>query len=178
MDSSCLGNPRKGGLGGVFRDHSGNWVSCFNNIFVRDTNTLMEIIALKEGLKPALHNLFKPLEINIDSNEVIRMLNEGNSHYDVILDECRWMLREVGGEVMHHYYREKNGVADLLVKQTATTENSGRLQIFVVPLMYALDQVLADINGTKYNRLVNASSTQPRNSPTFLWLNQTNSTAL
>ncbi|PHU25146.1 Thermospermine synthase ACAULIS5 [Capsicum chinense] len=56
------------------------------------------------------------------------MPHKGNSHYDVILDECRWMIREVGGEVMHHCYREKNGVADLLAKQTATTENSAELE--------------------------------------------------
>lgn len=120
----------------------------------------MEILALKEGLNQSLRNNLKPLEINTNSKEVIKMFHEGNSHCDVILDKCRLMLGELGRAPVHHCHREQNGVADNLAKKDAAKENLGRLQIFVVPPMHALDQVWADINETKYNRLVNSNNTQ------------------
>lgn len=106
----------------------------------------------------ALQRNFKPLEINIHYKKVIRMLYDGNPNYNVLLYNYRCMLRELGREVVHHCFREKNGVAYILAKKDATMGTSDRLHLFIVPPVYVLDQDLIDINGTSYSRSVKMNS--------------------
>lgn len=80
------------------------------------------------------------------------MLNDGNPHYSPLLDDFRFMLKELGETVVKHYYREQNGVADIVAKKVAAMEASRGLHLFVAPPVHVLDQVWADINRTNYSR--------------------------
>lgn len=56
----------------------------------------MELIALVEGLRIVEEHHLPPVEINIDSKEVISMLKVSNLLYDDLLDECRSRIRRLG----------------------------------------------------------------------------------
>lgn len=70
-------------------------------------------------LKLAQENNLTPLEINIDSMEVINMLIQDNPLYTNILFECRYLIQTLGRAPMTHVFREQNRVADSLRKKGA-----------------------------------------------------------
>lgn len=57
--------------GELFRNTNRNWISSFSKNFLEDTNNQMELISLNEGMKFVKLNNINPVEINIDSIEVI-----------------------------------------------------------------------------------------------------------
>lgn len=67
-------------------------------------------------------NQLLPVEINIDSTEVISMLQSGNLHYNAIIDESRLRLGRIGKRLVVHCYWEKNGVVDALAKMELTLQ--------------------------------------------------------
>lgn len=64
----------------------------FSRSFYRATNNMMELIALIEGLKIVELNNLLPIEINIDSMEILSMLANGNLLYDALILDCRSRL--------------------------------------------------------------------------------------
>ncbi|PHU21278.1 hypothetical protein BC332_06385 [Capsicum chinense] len=92
MDGACRLNTGRRGTGGIVRNSNGEWVLGFFNSFHNSTNNMMELLALKDGLKVIESNNFLPVEINIDSLEVLHTLTNGNLHYDTIIDDCRASL--------------------------------------------------------------------------------------
>ncbi|KAF3613288.1 hypothetical protein FXO38_36331 [Capsicum annuum] len=95
MDGACRLNTGRRGTGGIVRNSNGEWVLGFFNSFHNSTNSMMELLALKDGLKVIECNNFLPVEINIDSLEVLHTLTNGNLHYDTIIDDCRSRLRRL-----------------------------------------------------------------------------------
>lgn len=67
------------------------------------------------------------------------------------------MPKEFGGATVHHCYREQNGVANILAKVATGREVFKGPYVFVVPSVYTLGQVWADINESSYSRLVNTN---------------------
>ncbi|KAF3649284.1 hypothetical protein FXO38_17744 [Capsicum annuum] len=82
VDGSCLGNPGRGGIGGVIRNHNGEWRLGFNQSYLYATDNQMELLAFKVGLTIAIHHCLLPIVINTDSLEVLQMLKHGNVQYD------------------------------------------------------------------------------------------------
>ncbi|PHU27561.1 hypothetical protein BC332_05893 [Capsicum chinense] len=82
VDGSCLGNPGRGGIGGVIRNHNGEWRLGFNQSYLHATDNQMELLAFKVGLTIAIHHCLLPIVINTDSLEVLQMLKHGNVQYD------------------------------------------------------------------------------------------------
>lgn len=105
-DGACLGSPGKRGIGVVTRDHSSNWITGFHKGFTNATTIQMEILALKEGLKLAKEKNLYPIEINIDSLEVIHLFHKANIQFNNLLYDCRLILRELEGPTVLHCYRE------------------------------------------------------------------------
>lgn len=67
IDGAALDNPRIGGIGGVFRTSSGDWIIGFMENMFHTTNTLKEMIALLRGLQIAEQRGLTPLEIVTDN---------------------------------------------------------------------------------------------------------------
>lgn len=91
------------------------------------TSIMAELQALWLGLKIALDHTLIPLEINTDSELVIKMLKHGNFHYNSIIYEYRFHL---GSPAPGHSFREQNQVADLLAKEGARKEIFERIDLF------------------------------------------------
>lgn len=47
------------------------------------------------------------------------MLNNGNLHYNPIINACRPVLRKIGSLIVLHCFKEQNSVTDALVKDGA-----------------------------------------------------------
>ncbi|KAF3650727.1 NAC domain-containing protein 53 [Capsicum annuum] len=88
-DGSCQGKIGTAGLGGVNRDHEGNWVMGFYEKIPHASPIQAEIMALRRGLMLVVANNIKPLHINIDSLAATQLLNSDDSHYHNLLCDCR-----------------------------------------------------------------------------------------
>lgn len=115
----------------------------------------MELIALLAGLKIVEEQKLLPIEINIDSVQVITMLKNGNLHYDSIIDLCRSTLRKIGNPPVLHCYRVQNHVADALAKHGATKGLFEQINHLAVPPVYALKHMWSDTLGTTFVRKLN-----------------------
>lgn len=82
----------------------------------------MGFFAFREGLKLMMEHNLRPLEINIDSKEIINMIHKGNMLYNPIINECRLLIRNLRGPAVHHNFREQNRVAHILAKKEAALE--------------------------------------------------------
>jgi len=81
-----MGNPGRGGIGGVIRNIKGEGVLGYmSNLYA--TNSLKaELTALLQGMELALNNNLTPLEINIDCDDTISLLE--NDHTQLTLIYC------------------------------------------------------------------------------------------
>lgn len=69
----------RGEIRGVIRTCNGGWVMGFYKSFHKATNNMMELMTLIEGLNLVEQHNLLPIEITIDSPEIISMLTNGIS---------------------------------------------------------------------------------------------------
>lgn len=100
--------------GGVICGSDGSLVLGFTKAYPWASNNQMKLISLFEGLRPIEENSLMPIEICIDSTEVLSWLANENLFYDLIIDECKSKLRRLERPMVSHCYREQNKVADVL----------------------------------------------------------------
>lgn len=93
----------------------------------------MELLALIQGLKLVLQHQLLPIHVNIDSQEIILMLQQGNLVYNFLLPKCRLLLDKLSSPPVQHCYREENLVVDALAKHGAKKEDLGNCSVFVSP---------------------------------------------
>ncbi|XP_070008531.1 uncharacterized protein [Nicotiana sylvestris] len=151
-DGAARGNPGIRGLGGVIRNHNGDWILGYMDNISHTTNTRAEVQALIRGLKLVEQNNLAPLEINTDSAETINMLLNGNLIYDPLICELRSIILRMDNVVVRHIYREQNRVADALSKEAAKEIFLNKSKILPVPPMFVNDVFWADILGIELVR--------------------------
>ncbi|XP_059315446.1 uncharacterized protein LOC132066074 [Lycium ferocissimum] len=154
-DRACQGNSGVRGIRGVIRDRSGNWVLGYMKRLPHTTNNLVELTAIMQGLKLAMEHNLMPLEINTDSTEVIKMINEGHLSYNSIISDCRCLMRKLAHPVLKHSYREQNKVADLSAEEGGKQHLFEGMEILAVPPMFVRKVFWADRVETVYDRNVN-----------------------
>ncbi|XP_070021818.1 uncharacterized protein [Nicotiana sylvestris] len=150
-DGAACHKTRVGGAGGVFRNNMGDLVLYIRGL-PHTISIEAEFYALWQGLKIAIDHNFTPLQICIDSKQVVRMLNERNLHYNSINFEYRSLIEQLGNPALGHNFRELNQVADLLAKEGAARKLSGRTQVLTVPPIFVNKAMWADILGTVFVR--------------------------
>ncbi|OIT02668.1 putative ribonuclease h protein, partial [Nicotiana attenuata] len=113
-DGAAKRNP---GIGGVFRNHNGEWILGYMENIPFTSNTGAEIRAITKGLQLAEQHNLLPLEINTDSAETINMLINGNMIFDPLICECRSLIQRMGRVEVKRTYKEQDRVADVLAKK-------------------------------------------------------------
>ncbi|KAK6778033.1 hypothetical protein RDI58_024751 [Solanum bulbocastanum] len=108
-------------LGGVFRNSIGDWMLGFTGTCPTSKPLETEMRALLLGLTLALQYEMMHLEINIDSLQLVHLLNSPLFHDSPLLIDCRYLLRRMGDPRVSHVYREQNKLADALVAVAITT---------------------------------------------------------
>ncbi|OIT37588.1 hypothetical protein A4A49_55117 [Nicotiana attenuata] len=95
-----------------------------------------ELQALWQGLKIALEHNSHLYKSESDSEQVLRMLNKGNLHYNSIIFECKSLMEQLENPALGHNFRELNRVADLLAKEGADMKLFDRTEILTAPPVF------------------------------------------
>ncbi|OIT22644.1 hypothetical protein A4A49_65453, partial [Nicotiana attenuata] len=98
------------------------------------------------GLRMEVSNNFMPLEVNIDSIDVIHSINKGNLIYETIVCECRSLLTALGHPQVNHNYREVNRVADKLAKE------AGKITKITTNFLVVHEAIWANILGSIFEK--------------------------
>nr|XP_009773160.1 PREDICTED: uncharacterized protein LOC104223422 [Nicotiana sylvestris] len=118
MDGVFKGNYKKGGIGGIFRDKSGNCILGYKMPACGYTSTYMELPALKSGLQIAKHHNFLSLEFETNATEIPQLLSYNNySLYSNLVNECKLLLKELENPLIRHNFREGNRLAHVLAME-------------------------------------------------------------
>ena len=117
-DGACRGNPGIGGAGAVIKDARENVVWEGKEYLGHCTNNIAEYRALILGLKCALANGYKSLEVYLDSELLAKQINGSyrvkNENLQVLMKEVRSLLTSFESVEVKHVLRSHNSHADKL----------------------------------------------------------------
>ena len=117
-DGACRGNPGAGGAGAVITDVRENVIWEGKEYLGHCTNNIAEYRALILGLKGALANGFKSLEVYLDSELLAKQINGSyrvkNEKLQVLMKEVRSLLTSFESVEVKHVLRSHNSHADRL----------------------------------------------------------------
>lgn len=108
-------------LGGVFRNSIGEWILGFTEICPTSKPRETEIWALLLGLTLALRYEILHVEINIDSLQLLHLINSSLFHDSPSSIDCRFLLCSIGDPRVSHVYREQNKLVDAFAVVAITT---------------------------------------------------------
>lgn len=111
-----------------------------------------EILALKTGLKLAIILNIKYLEINPDSQILIKLLLDPDPLANLLflINDCRCLLSQLTEFKLLHCWRECNSVADALAKEGNAT--NAKFTTFISTPSVALQAFHKDLVGTIYTK--------------------------
>jgi ribonuclease HI len=117
-DGACRGNPGVGGAGAVITDVRENVIWEGKEYLGHCTNNIAEYRALILGLKGALTNGYKSLEVYLDSELLAKQINGSyrvkNENLQVLMKEVRSLLTSFESVGVKHVLRSHNSYADKL----------------------------------------------------------------
>ena len=117
-DGACRGNPGVGGAGAVITDDQDNVLWEGKEYLGQCTNNIAEYRALILGLKGALSQGFRSLDVYMDSELLAKQINGSyrvkNEHLKVLMQEVRSLLESFESVHVHHVPRSRNSHADQL----------------------------------------------------------------
>jgi ribonuclease HI len=117
-DGACRGNPGIGGAGAVITDAPGNVVWEGKEYLGHCTNNIAEYRALILGLKGALDQGYKSLEVYLDSELLAKQINGSyrvkNENLIILMKEVRGLLNSFQSVQVKHVLRSHNSHADKL----------------------------------------------------------------
>lgn len=114
-----------------------DWIVGFTSKEAQVYPILTEIRAFIQGLLCLWESRIHPLDINIDSSEVINLFEHENNPYSNLILECMSIISKQGAIMPTHIFREQNKVADLLNKEGLRNNNYGNPTFLIVPSLYA-----------------------------------------
>ncbi|KAH0673007.1 hypothetical protein KY284_024094 [Solanum tuberosum] len=88
MDGSSMGNPGKGGIGGMIRNSNGNSIVGYRGNLFKINSIKAKLPALLHGMKLALEKELFPLEIILDCTEAISFITSNHRAYTNIIHDC------------------------------------------------------------------------------------------
>ena len=92
IDGSVIGDPKKAGGGGIFRNSEGDWVVRFVKKFGNVSSNTAELWALKEGLLIAKHLGIDNLCVDLDGTFFVYLIINPtgvNLNLEPLLSDCR-----------------------------------------------------------------------------------------
>lgn len=117
-DGACRGNPGEGGAGAVITDAQGNVIWEGKEYLGHCTNNIAEYKALTLGLKSALAEGYKKLDVFMDSELLARQINGSyrvkNENLKVLMQDVRSLLSSFDSVEVKHVLRCHNARADRL----------------------------------------------------------------
>ncbi|XP_024639898.1 uncharacterized protein [Medicago truncatula] len=153
VDGSCNGDPLRTGFGGVFRDHTGGFMSAFSGFIGHSQDILYaELSALHEGLVLAVNRNYDELACYSDSLLTVNLIKEDLNHYHVyavLIQNIKDILSSRSFTLQHSLI-EGNKCADFLAKIGASKNEE--LEIHSSPPEGLLPLLQEDAVGTLFLR--------------------------
>ncbi|KAK4376718.1 hypothetical protein RND71_003014 [Anisodus tanguticus] len=150
IDGSFHHANQSGGIGGVFRDSNGDWITEFSGVSPENSPLHAELQALHTGLQIAHQRQLFPLEIEMDCTEVILSLAKRNDAYISLISSCRWLLHKEKNLLIRHNFRQGNQVAHHLAKEAPTLSRSTAVYHFAIPPCFVMLLLDKDKNSTVF----------------------------
>jgi ribonuclease HI len=124
-DGACRGNPGVGGAGAVITDGEGSVLWEGKEYLGHCTNNIAEYKALILGLKGALAEGYKDIEVYLDSELLANQINGSyrvkNENLKVLMTEVRGLLTSFDTIEVKHVLRCHNSHADKLANLAIDT---------------------------------------------------------
>jgi ribonuclease HI len=124
-DGACRGNPGVGGAGAVITDVEGSVIWEGKEYLGHCTNNIAEYKALILGLKGALAEGYKDLEVYLDSELLANQINGSyrvkNENLKILMNEVRGLLTSFDTIQVKHVLRSSNSHADRLANLAIDT---------------------------------------------------------
>jgi len=124
-DGACRGNPGVGGAGAVITDAEGSVIWEGKEYLGHCTNNIAEYKALILGLKGALAEGYKNLEVYLDSELLANQINGSyrvkNENLKILMNEVRGLLTSFDTIQVKHVLRSSNSYADRLANLAIDT---------------------------------------------------------
>jgi len=124
-DGACRGNPGVGGAGAVITDAEGSVIWEGKEYLGHCTNNIAEYKALILGLKGALAEGYKDLEVYLDSELLANQINGSyrvkNENLKILMNEVRGLLTSFDTIQVKHVLRSRNSHADRLANLAIDT---------------------------------------------------------
>jgi ribonuclease HI len=124
-DGACRGNPGVGGAGAVITDAEGSVIWEGKEYLGHCTNNIAEYKALILGLKGALAEGYKNLEVYLDSELLANQINGSyrvkNENLKILMNEVRGLLTYFNTIQVKHVLRSSNSHADRLANLAIDT---------------------------------------------------------
>ena len=124
-DGGARGNPGPAGIGVVIRDGQGKIIAEFKSYIGEATNNCAEYKALILGLKGALTEGYKNLEVYLDSELLANQINGSyrvkNENLKTLMNEIRGLLTSFDAIEVKHVLRSHNSHADRLANLAIDT---------------------------------------------------------
>ncbi|KAH7840967.1 hypothetical protein Vadar_023977 [Vaccinium darrowii] len=151
-DGASKGNPGKAGVGGLIRDHKGEWVGGFCQSIGIQSSLEAELRGLRSGLRLARDLNITNLEVEMDAKSAIQLVT-GNSDiprdlWDIVLD-CRQLMAQLRVASLKHVYREANACADVLANFGVV---SNGYVVYKAAPYWVTRQMKEDARGVEYPR--------------------------
>ncbi|XP_059285085.1 uncharacterized protein LOC132038431 [Lycium ferocissimum] len=141
IDGAHSSTTHKGGIGGVFRDHYGNWILGFYQANHCLNHTMAELLALLQGLQLAWEKLYSCGSRNRFSG--------GTSFTS---------KASTGSPAVRHNFRQGNKVADLLSKHGLKYGNYDQPTILLSPPTSVTTLLEAEKQGVTTAKVVSLAS--------------------
>ncbi|XP_070007256.1 uncharacterized protein [Nicotiana sylvestris] len=135
------------GIGGVFRNSSGNWIMGFTKSCYTSCSMQAELLALEQGLKLAVEMPFAAIEIESNSMDIIKMLIDENGSSNACLLNCRSLMHQLKFPVIRNNFREGNAVADCLAKEAVKNFKSDKCYHLACPPLFVEAILEKDMQG-------------------------------
>lgn len=124
-DGACRGNPGEGGAGAVITDAKENVIWEGKEYLGHCTNNIAEYKALILGLKGALAEGYKKLDVYLDSELLAKQINGAyrvkNENLKVLMQDVRSLLSSFDSISVKHVLRCHNARADRLANLAIDT---------------------------------------------------------
>ena len=124
-DGACRGNPGVGGAGAVIMNAEGSVIWEGKEYLGHCTNNIAEYKALILGLKGALAEGYKNLEVYLDSELLANQINGSyrvkNGNLKILMKEVRGLLTSFDSIQVKHVLRSSNSHADRLANLAIDT---------------------------------------------------------
>ncbi|OIT05141.1 putative ribonuclease h protein [Nicotiana attenuata] len=153
IDGAFKGRFQQGGIGGVFRDSTGNWILGFTKTTTGPSPLYIELEALCYGLQLAVTYKFTNFQIETDSASIPSLIESKFSPlYNTLISKCRYWLKMLGNPPILHNFREGNKIAHELAQHGIQQANVYYSQTYLEVPDYLRDDVRADKEGINVTR--------------------------